>query len=849
MQDNLQLETLKYSNGMNSMTSLDSFASAVSNSSNFSNVSNTSKTCNFSDIDSSKPNQTNIESCPPSHTKPQETMQSKYLDYSFSNIVMWRRFESSTLEYLQRIISIMGDCSQDIDVCISDHCTELTNALVVLYNQGKLECTTVHDFMALIIARTQAFFDANGIEAQFIHGTHANEIGQPSATLIFNNVPVVSAVYAEDDEFPQITSDDFFFRRLNQSKDCTNFIDEHEKQLQLSSDIVFRAFQYMALNNLSYSFISTSAFTRFLSRDTTNNRIVYVSPAIDHKNSTNRLVNIAGCLISISIQAITKKHNDNRSILPNAQSYNNPLSFWMSAKKNLGSGLVLNIDSHSVLVDTISSEFGKAGIDNNLNEEKQGSKTFVSSLPIGPASTNTFVVNGALRIGTVISVPQQTYDENSDVSSISALSDDSDSEYSREPDIPLAALEKLEALSLLDAKMEQKIPSPKEALIEKYTDPRVELEVFGIDRVFTPPPIIKSSQKTAPQLQNLGDDTFYQLEMFPVATPSVHNLSSMKDGYPGNIQWWKIFKAKKNIQTIKFKKDERVGEGEINITVSDVLPKDEVEYDRLERNETRKRGISRAKTSANLKYENSYSGKVHYNKIQPESRLDTKSVNIAKNKNSTAQYDPYFSIKKNHSHQQGSTFQHCVAPIERNTTKIVTTVKIIDTSMTGYEEKLKEYENEAQMCEYFAGRPHESQKYVPTRYAYGSVLGLFVVLAIEKCGKPMTAQDLISTTFDNLQSPQIKLNQRVCEEMHEALSGLHAMRILHHDILLEHFTIDDRYDGKAYNTTNIKLSNFGKSKLYVRLYKQASQEEHDQLDDIFKRVLKEARQTKIIKNN
>lgn len=65
----------------------------------------------------------------------------------------------------------------------------------------------------------------------------------------------------------------------------------------------------------------------------------------------------------------------------------------------------------------------------------------MSSLPIGPASTNTFVVNGALRIGTVISVPQQTYDENSDVSSISALSDDSDSEYSREPDIPLAALE------------------------------------------------------------------------------------------------------------------------------------------------------------------------------------------------------------------------------------------------------------------------------------------------------------------------------------------------------------------------------------------------------------------------
>lgn len=107
--------------------------------------------------------------------------------------------------------------------------------------------------------------------------------------------------------------------------------------------------------------------------------------------------------------------------------------------------------------------------------------------------------------------------------------------------------------------MEQKIPSPKEALIEKYTDPRVELEVFGIDRVFTPPPIIKSSQKTAPQLQNLGDDTFYQLEMFPVATPSVHNLSSMKDGYPGNIQWWKIFKAKKNIQTIKFKRMNGLG--------------------------------------------------------------------------------------------------------------------------------------------------------------------------------------------------------------------------------------------------------------------------------------------------
>lgn len=848
-------ETYQNSQAMKSTESLTSF------SSNYSNASSDAQSNDMSAYSEYK-EPLNVSLFPGLYNGKEVTMHTKYSNFSFSKAIMWRRFMPMVSEHFQMVIEKINDFPKDLEACVSAHCSDEVNRDIKLHNQGKLECKSTSEFMKLVIDRLQGFFDAHSIDAKYVHYRYTNEIGQPNVTLVYNNMPHMVGVYVEDNEFPQITSDDFFFRRLNSNTNpAAGLSDQNEALVRLSIDSVFRAFQYMALNELSYGFISTSKYTRFLSRDSENNRILYISPAIDHTNNSGSL-SIATCMVAISTLAMMNKENDNRSTLPNLSSYASLTFFKKYSTAGLptdASGSLpfsLSCPEQKPMVEALGDNKDSTNTQDEIADAKVSEAAIVGTFPVKPTSTNTSIMNGVLRVGPVIRTSVQEDDEGAeedqDVSSISGLSNDEDvSNYSEvfEESSPISETE--QPISSPGSSTSFTATSVDDGYVYLDAIPAVSptSSPFDITRVFTPPPTTKQSDYNDVPSEGFGENVFYPLEACAVATPSVYNLSSRTIGYPGDVKWWKVVKAKRNIYMIKFRNNNSTTEGEIEITETDLRPESEFEYNRLERDESLKRSTHRTGASSSSSYDSHYARNFRYNSNNLTNRLTLNSRSVypqSSNKNPT-KYNPYLrSDDKPTSQKYGKGVSHCVAPIERNTRVIIANIKILDTSAQECDETLKEFENEAQMCEYFATRPQEFASCVPINYVYGSVLGFFMVLAVEKCGRPVVPKDLILASYDQEGNQIMELNQKVCQEMHRVLSDLHAMRILHHNISLENFTIDERYNIKDLRVPNVKLSNFAKCKLYLRLYRQASQEEHIQLDKLFCTVLDQARKGNIL---
>ncbi|ANB15000.1 hypothetical protein AWJ20_2619 [Sugiyamaella lignohabitans] len=121
-------------------------------------------------------------------------------------------------------------------------------------------------------------------------------------------------------------------------------------------------------------------------------------------------------------------------------------------------------------------------------------------------------------------------------------------------------------------------------------------------------------------------------------------------------------------------------------------------------------------------------------------------------------------------------------------------------------ERLCALAREASMYEYLEWCKIES---VPRRYIYGDVLGFLKILALEPVGRSIRPSDI---------------NGAVIDKMKAATSELHRHKILHHDIRLSNYCIDD--------DKRIRIIGFSKAKRYHNLYDIAIQHEMNALEDI-----------------
>lgn len=119
--------------------------------------------------------------------------------------------------------------------------------------------------------------------------------------------------------------------------------------------------------------------------------------------------------------------------------------------------------------------------------------------------------------------------------------------------------------------------------------------------------------------------------------------------------------------------------------------------------------------------------------------------------------------------------------------------------------------NEASVYEYLEGK---ELNIVPIRYVFGDVMGFLKVLALEPVGRAITSSDL---SDDNI------FKIKTC------INVLHHHKLLHGDIRMENFCIDE--------AERIRVINFGKTKLYARLYDTSAQKELEQVDSMIVQAL------------
>lgn len=124
-------------------------------------------------------------------------------------------------------------------------------------------------------------------------------------------------------------------------------------------------------------------------------------------------------------------------------------------------------------------------------------------------------------------------------------------------------------------------------------------------------------------------------------------------------------------------------------------------------------------------------------------------------------------------------------------------------------------QNEASLYEYFKSRHVQS---VPALRVCGNINAFLRVLALEPCGRQITIAD-----FQKDDDTSAMLEQK----MKEALMELHAVNVLHRDVRLSNFVIDETSRGGR-----VRVINFGKARKYLRMYSPAKQEEYEILSDI-----------------
>lgn len=758
-----------------------------------------------------------IKKSSPRNNNAPVTMQSKYSAYTFSKVEMWDGFKTVVLYHLQQAIESIGVPVPEIESLITARCGKFpddkeyipgmpTNgstpfSLSDFENDGEGGYYRVYQVMHLLTTRTEAFLNINGIDAKFGRVTGPKQLGQPDSTLIFNNKPVMVGVYATNDDFAYMDDDTFFISCLyphyfGKLQPSDHRLRLEEKRKRIAIDIVYRTFQYMVLNNLQYAFISTSTCTRFLSRANASSRTLYISPAVSHVEDNS--VTISGAFIAICTQSILGYPSHRGSL------------FDPRAAGTLATGNSNIVTTQATLPSLPSSTLASPPSQNEAGPSPSSS----DPLPVGPASSNVVISNGVLQL------EKDTEKEINDLNT-----------------------------SFGKLRLSEKATGASKGPTQYFKIPEEEYP----------------------------DVLFYPYDVYPVASPPVYNLSSREAAYSGDVKWWRMTKVSRTNHSIRFLNESwrNLNNGihaEVAIIESDIPPESEQEFKMLEQNETRKRNGRANNYSQNFS-ESRYSRSSRYTSSNSSIRSGVTNTGLNRNISNATTFDgskrslynfgigapindPFYrsDLKKNPGN----------LPAKKPKRHMFATVKIVDTSSPDHQVALKRLENEARMCEYFTTHVKESNPGVPSNYTFGSVLGFLIILAVEDSGRPMNIQDLVTVKhFDSRyymdQAPQLHINQEAVRLMHEALDCVHGFRVLHHDIKLSNFSVEEveemapivgyynsyirqQLSGSApppafqRKKLKVRLTNFGESKLYVRLFKPAMEEEHKELD----RMIKEA---------
>lgn len=727
-----------------------------------------------------------------------------------------------------------------------------------------------------IVSQAEAFLKTLGLNAKFLtHETLSTEIGQPECTLSFscsidkegdkskdNKVPALAGIYYSDKDFQFISDDKFFSQTLNKcntgllnskkngsteqgelnsetSSVCSSEMEllstpqqtqyYQTKEIVRSANAIYRIYQYMVLNDLRYGFISTPTGTRFFKRSDTFLKSLLVSPLVNHVHNPH--VTASGVFVAIAMQCI----------LGSPKSFDITLKEFVNTEnKNFG--------------DSICSQIRENFFSHLKTKRHEECAPANNSVPRAP-SANNGKVNKQVHKYEAYYSPYERVDD-----------------YYFDPKI-------LFVNDLMEKR--KSIFSPTETLANQ--------NLVKVKQSLSP---IQSTFETS----NRQASWYHPIEAKVVASPNIYSLNATHPMYSGEVKWWRAMKARKNMHRIKFIRQRIAGipnlfEGEIEVMECDIPPESEFEFQNLDNNEAMKRrntdssNISKGRnpnyimsnhsnhaTIITLPYKQQIQGAVkQYQKgtgkdISGNQKRQYQVINRKrslreKGPESVAEYRNAYYTAKNNS----------IGMVYRRTRRMPALLKIVDvTTGLSSKEELQQMENEAQMCEYFAIHSQVAQQALCTNYVYGVVLGMLTVLGIEKPrGKVVCAKDLV---FEHIEYGvcEIQVNTNLIQEMHNALDVMHSLRVLHNQIALENFIFEqvdgeekeepvagfrserenffgpfDRYfDDSTANPDissstvllekkyKVRVINYGHSKLYSKLYSQATQEEHDELDRV-----------------
>lgn len=731
-----------------------------------------------------------------------QTMHAKYASYSFSQVKTWDNFYSLVSQHLQSACEKaggMGTPLRDIERRVTDlYDAQEDEATGGAYGVAKgttdlcdaAASTSVYQLVYTLTRRAQIFLDLAQTKAVYSHGTGTApsvgvQLGQPDVMLsrptedgdgTSTSVPVMAGIYTNDCDFAALCDDSFFLETLcspviNEAVVCKSAAEALDtKKTKTAIDIVFRLFQYMVLNKIKYGFVSTALCTRFFMRGSTLSRTLQVSPAVSHFQG--KPVNISACFVAMSMQSIWgyPRH-------------------WLAA---------LSLRAPLGAFEALQAKETK--------DDKDG-------------------------------------DENDD-----AYNDDDD-----DNDSPI-----LGRLSL----------EPDDA--SHYSDAE-ECSVHLDAPPSTPVTHTTSQVEDDEDDDNVYPNVFsYPFEACPVATPAVHSLNSCHVTYPGNVKWWKVTKTRKTIHTIQFLTSHNgtgsahhhaSGSGRVTADVEvvecDMPPEAEQDFRRLERNETRRRmkGLNLGGNNNSLTF---YQQQQQQQQSQHQLTL-----------RSNASVTTFSSFASRLPSGDLAVPLSPISPIgefnrRRRRRIAATALKVIDTSAPEHPEELAKLENEARIYEYLGSHAKESRQAVDVNFCFGSVLGFMFILGVEQNGRAMRPQDLVveerGRDEDGRLLAWLKLNEGVVHQMHDALDVLHSLRLLHNDVAnFASFIVEETEEsvpnmdyylykkngatsGSGTPTTptppplqksirlRVRMANFAATKLYVRLFKAATREEHDKLD-------------------
>lgn len=283
--------------------------------------------------------------------------------------------------------------------------------------------------------------------------------------------------------------------------------------------------------------------------------------------------------------------------------------------------------------------------------------------------------------------------------------------------------------------------------------------------------------------------------LYPIClpTPTTYNLSHAGRIFPGRNKWWKVMQTKKMVCRIHFSQPTNT----VVDTLSDPL---------LTLFANRPKGLPPP-----------------YSTLPRIWGIVLGQVEITENEIQSDNEDEYEMLKHNEiqrGHRRYRGLDSCTTKKSTATHSVV--FKTCDYSCNNInsvktQNRLIKLDNEARMYEHF--QSHDKPG-IPKLRVFGDVLGCLRVLALEPCGRQLTASDFCSTlnAEDNTRSNDHVLD--LVKKMRTALSDVHSTGVLHRDIRLSNFVIDEE-------ATNgrVRIINFGKARLYVRLYPQAMEEE------------------------